>query len=129
MILRDLVRLLGSAKRDGRNLTREEAYRAFELLIAGGQSEIQIGAFLIALRWKGVTVEEVIAFAEAARAHANIPCKDVEGLVCVMPPHEGFESHPPLEVAGSVIAAGAGCPVLLVTDRRPRACSSTSGSA
>ena len=117
MILRDLVRLLGSAKRDGRNLTREEAYRAFELLIAGGQSEIQIGAFLIALRWKGVTVEEVIAFAEAARAHANIPCKDVEGLVCVMPPHEGFESHPPLEVAGSVIAAGAGCPVLLVTDR------------
>jgi anthranilate phosphoribosyltransferase len=49
MILRDLLRLLGSAKRDGRNLTPEEAYRSFELLFAGGQSEIQIGAFLIAL--------------------------------------------------------------------------------
>ena len=56
MLLRDLLRLLGSAKRDGRNLTRDEAYRAFELIVSGTQSEIQVGAFLIALRWKGVTV-------------------------------------------------------------------------
>jgi anthranilate phosphoribosyltransferase len=92
MILRDLLRLLGSAKRDGRNLTHEEAYRAFELLFTGGQSEIQIGAFLIALRWKGVTVEELAAFAEAARAHATIPCRGMEELVCVCPPPDGMDS-------------------------------------
>lgn len=117
MILRDLLRLLGSAKRDGRNLTHEEAFRAFELLFSGGQSEIQIGAFLIALRWKGVTVEELTAFAQAARAHATIPCREVRDLVCIAPPQDGMESFPPLEVAAGLIAAAAGVKVLLITDR------------
>lgn len=117
MILRDLLRLLGSAKRDGRNLTHQEAYRAFELLFTGGQSEIQVGAFLIALRWKGVTVEELTAFAQAARAHATIPCRDMQDLVCVAPPQDGTDQFPPLEVAGGLIAAAAGTRVLIITDR------------
>jgi anthranilate phosphoribosyltransferase len=117
MILRDLLRLLGSAKRDGRNLTHEEAFRAFELVFTGGQSEIQIGAFLIALRWKGVTVEELAGFAQAARAHATIPCRNVDGLVCVCPPQEGLDTLPPLEVAAGLVAAAAGVRVLLISDR------------
>lgn len=117
MILRDLLRLLGSAKRDGRNLTHEEAYRAFEMLVSGGQSEIQVGAFLIALRWKGVSVDELTAFAEAARAHATIPCRGMEDLVCVCPPPDGMDSFPPLEVASGLIAAACGVRVLVISDR------------
>jgi len=117
MLLRDLLRLLGSAKRDGRNLTRDEAYRAFELIVSGTQSEIQVGAFLIALRWKGVTVEELAAFAKAARDHATLPCVGMEELVCVSAPLDGSDSFPPLDVAGCLIAAAAGAHVLLVTDR------------
>jgi anthranilate phosphoribosyltransferase len=117
MILRDLLRLLGSAKRDGRNLTHDEAYRAFELILAESRSDIQVGAFLIALRWKGVTVEELTAFAEAARAHATIPCRGMQDLVCVCPPQDGLESHAPLEVASGLIAAAAGLRVLIITDR------------
>ena len=79
MILRDLLRILGSDRRDGRNLTHQEAYRAFELIFQGGQSEIQTGAFLIALRWKGVTVQEVAAFAQAARDHARLDCMLARG--------------------------------------------------
>jgi anthranilate phosphoribosyltransferase len=117
MILRDLMRLLGSAKRDGRNLTHEEAYRAFELICSGGQSEIQVGAFLIALRWKGVTVDELTAFARAARALATIPCRGMDQLVVVSPPHDGFDHVPPLETAAGLVAAGAGIKVLVVSDR------------
>jgi anthranilate phosphoribosyltransferase len=117
MLLRDLLRLLGSAKRDGRNLTRDEAYRAFELIVAGGQSEIQIGAFLIALRWKGVTVEEVTAFAQAARDHAKLPCVGMDELVCVSSPLDGSDNFPPLDIAAGLIAAAAGARVLLITDR------------
>ena len=117
MILRDLLRILGSAKRDGRNLTQEEAFRAFELIFSGAQSEIQVGAFLIALRWKGVTVEELTAFAQAARAHATVPCRTVAGLVCVSPPQEGMDQYPPLEFVAGLVAAAAGAPVLLITDR------------
>src|SRR5262247_1890273 len=118
MILRDLLRVLGSAdRRDGRNLTHEEAYRAFLTILDGEESEIRIGAFLIALRWKGVTVDEVTGFARAARERANIPCKDVAGLVCVCPPHDGSDLVPPLEVAACIVAAGAGARILLVSDR------------
>ena len=84
MILRDLLRVLGSNdRRDGRNLTHEEAYRAFLTILDGEESEIRIGAFLIALRWKGVTVDEVTGFARAARERATIPCQGMEGLVCL----------------------------------------------
>ncbi len=118
MILRDLLRVLGSSdRRDGRNLTHEEAYRAFLTILDGEESEIQIGAFLIALRWKGVTVEELTGFARAARERATIPCRELQGLVCVAPPHDGYDSVPPLEVAAGMIAAGAGARVLIVTDR------------
>jgi anthranilate phosphoribosyltransferase len=117
MILRDLLRILGSDRRDGRNLTRQEAYRAFELIFQGGQSEIQIGAFLIALRWKGVSVEEVTAFTQAARDLARLPCRDTPDLVCVCSPHDGYDTVPPLEVAAGLIAAAAGTRVLVLTDR------------
>lgn len=117
MLLRDLLRILGSAKRDGRNLTQAEAFRAFELIFSGAQSEIQVGAFLIALRWKGVTVEELTAFAQAARAHATVPCRTVEDLVCVSPPQEGMDQFPPLDLVAGLVAAAAGVSVLLITDR------------
>ena len=117
MILRDLLRVLGSNRRDGRNLTYEEAYRAFATIFEGTESEIQVGAFLIALRWKGVTVEELTAFARAARDRATVPCEDVPGLVCVCPPHDGTEQVPPLEVASALIAVGAGARVMIVSDR------------
>jgi anthranilate phosphoribosyltransferase len=118
MILRDLLRVLGSSdRRDGRNLTHEEAYRAFLTILDGEESEIRIGAFLIALRWKGVTVDEVTGFARAARERASIPCREVAGLVCLCPPHDGYDVTPPLEVAAGLVAAGAGARVLLVADR------------
>jgi anthranilate phosphoribosyltransferase len=117
MILRDLMRLLGSARRDGRNLTHSEAYRAFETIFAGGQSEVQVGAFLIALRWKGVTVEELAAFAQAARAQARIPCQGMTDLVCVSSPQDGSDQTPPLDVAAGLIAAAAGVRVLVISDR------------
>jgi anthranilate phosphoribosyltransferase len=131
MILRDLLRVLGSSdRRDGRNLTHDEAHRAFLTILDGEESEIRIGAFLIALRWKGVTVEEVTGFARAARERATIPCLDMPGLVCVCPPHEGYDIVPPLEVAACLVAAGAGARVLLVTDRNvPSAWSSARASA
>lgn len=118
MILRDLLRILGSSdRREIRNLTHEEAHRAFLTILSGEESEIRVGAFLIALRWKGITVEEVTGFARAARELARIPCLGVKGLVCVCPPHDGFDMTPPLEVAASLAAVGAGAKVLLVADR------------
>ena len=118
MRLRDLLRVLGSADtRDGRNLTHEEAYQAFHSILSGQESPIQVGAFLMAMRWKGMRVDELTGFARAAREHARLPCCQMPGLVAVCPPQDGHDGIPPLDVAASLVAAGAGARVLLITDR------------
>jgi anthranilate phosphoribosyltransferase len=117
MTLRHLMRVLGPGRKGGRNLTFEESYEAFDAILSGTESEIQIGAFLVLMRLKGVTVEELTGFARAARARATIPCPDMPGLVSVCPPHDGMDRVPPLEVAAGLIAAGAGARVLILSDR------------
>lgn len=117
MTLSQLLRVLGSSRRDGRNLTHDEAYRAFTSILSGGESDILIAAFLTALRWKGVTIEELVGFSQAARDRARLPCRDMEGVVALCPPHDGSDRVPPLEVAAGLIAAGAGARVLLITDQ------------
>ncbi|MHC4262875.1 MAG: hypothetical protein ACYSWX_10165, partial [Planctomycetota bacterium] len=94
-----------------------ESYQAFSSILDGANSEVRVGAFLIAMRMKGPTVEELVGFARAVRDRATLPCSGMPGLVAVCSPHEGFDRTPPLEVAGGLIAAAAGARVLIVTDR------------
>jgi len=117
MTLRHLMRVLGPGRKDGRNLTYDEAYEAFDAVLSGNESEIRVGAFLVLMRMKGVTVQELTAFARAARARATIPCEGMSGLVCVCPPHDGMDRVPPLEVASGMLAASAGARVLILSDR------------
>jgi anthranilate phosphoribosyltransferase len=117
MTLRHLMRVLGPGRKDGRNLTYDEAYQAFDAVLSGDESEIRVGAFLVLMRMKGVTVQELTAFARAARARATIPCESVPGLVCVCPPQDGMDRIPPLEVAAAILAAAAGVRVLILSDR------------
>src|SRR5579872_751064 len=53
-----------------RDLSAEEARRAMESILAGDVSPAQIAAFLVALRMKGETVDELVGFARAMRAVA-----------------------------------------------------------
>lgn len=117
MTLSQLLQALGSGVRGGRNLTCDEAHEAFGAVLDGEESEIQIGAFLVAMRCKGVTCEELVGFARAARERAKLPCGDVDGLVAVSVPMEGYETSTPLEVPAGLIAASCGARVLLITDR------------
>ena len=117
MSLRDLLRIITPGARGLRNLSRTEAYAAFDAILSRSESDVTVGAFLVALRSKGTTVDELSGFAAAARAHANLPCEGMQGLVCVCPPIAGTEIAPPLDVASGLIAAGAGARVLIHSDR------------
>jgi anthranilate phosphoribosyltransferase len=52
------------------SLSRAEAREAMAEVLAGGCTDAQIAAFLVALHMKGETVEEIVGFAEAIRAAA-----------------------------------------------------------
>ncbi len=53
------------------NLTEDDAARAFEVIMRGDATPSQIAGFVVALRMKGETVEELTGFARAARAVAT----------------------------------------------------------
>ena len=52
---------------DRRDLSRIEAAAAMDALMSGAATDIQIAAFLTALRMKGETVDELIGFAQVMR--------------------------------------------------------------
>jgi anthranilate phosphoribosyltransferase len=53
------------------SLTEEEAAGAFEEIMRGDATPVQIAGFLVALRMKGETVDEISGFARTARAMAT----------------------------------------------------------
>jgi anthranilate phosphoribosyltransferase len=53
------------------NLTEAEAAAAFEVIMRGDATPIQIAGFIVALRMKGETAEEITGFARTARAMAT----------------------------------------------------------
>jgi anthranilate phosphoribosyltransferase len=67
------VRILGKGKRGARNLTREEAREAMGMLLDGKVEDTQLGAFLMLLRHKEESAEEMAGFAEAVRERLNAP--------------------------------------------------------
>jgi anthranilate phosphoribosyltransferase len=56
---------------DGIDLTSEEANAAMSEIMSGEATPIQISAFLVAMRMKGETVEEVTEFARVMREHVR----------------------------------------------------------
>ena len=64
MIQAALARLL-----DGRDLTRSEAREVMDQIMKGEATAAQIGAFLIAMRIKRETPDEIAGCAEIGRAH------------------------------------------------------------
>jgi anthranilate phosphoribosyltransferase len=53
------------------HLSEAQAEEAMNLIMRGEATPAQIGAYLIALRMKGETPEEILGSARAMRAHAT----------------------------------------------------------
>lgn len=63
----EIIRILGKGKKGSRPLTQEEAYRAMRMILADEVLPVQLGAFLMLMRVKEETPEELAGFVSAAR--------------------------------------------------------------
>lgn len=66
------VRTLGKGKKGSRALTRDEAREAFAMILSEQVEDVQLGAFLMLLRVKEETAEELAGFVESSQA-AMVP--------------------------------------------------------
>jgi anthranilate phosphoribosyltransferase len=110
----------------GHDLPQDEASAVLAEIMAGEASETQIAAFLIALRTKGETVEELAGLAATMRAMATavVPCAR-EDLVDTAGTGGGRPTFN-VSTTAALIAAGAGC---ALAKHGNRSATSLSGSA
>ena len=111
---------------DGTDLTAEQATAVMDGIMSGQASDAQIGAFLIALRVKGETVEEITGCAKVMREKATriaAPFPDVIDTCGTGGDASGTFN---ISTATAIVAAGAGC---RVAKHGNRSVSSSSGSA
>jgi anthranilate phosphoribosyltransferase len=111
---------------EGRDLSTEEAHEAMAGIMSGQATDAQIAGFLVALRMKGETVDEITGCAQAMREAAT-PI-DAGGLDVVDTCGTGGTRKGTLNVstAAAFVAAGAGVPV---AKHGNRAASASWGSA
>lgn len=67
------VRVLGKGKNGSRSLTLDEARESMEMILNNKVEPEQLGAFLMLLRLKEETPEELAGFASAVRSHSPPP--------------------------------------------------------
>lgn len=95
---------------DGETLTASEMEAALDLLMSGVASPVQLGGFLMALRVRSETVEEITGAARLLRSRMT-PVEAPPNAIDIV--GTGGDSHGTFNVstAAAIVAAGAGVPV------------------
>jgi anthranilate phosphoribosyltransferase len=109
----------------GQPLTRAEAEEAFTIMMSGEATPSQIGAFLMALRVRGETVDEIAGAVATMRAKAT-PVEAPAGAIDVVGTGGDSAGTYNISTSAAFVVAGAGVPV---AKHGNRALSSKSGSA
>ncbi|MCE4073281.1 MULTISPECIES: glycosyl transferase family protein [Pseudomonas] len=104
------VRILGKGKRGARGLTREEAREALGLILDDKVEEAQLGAFLMLLRHKEESAEELAGFTEAVRERLQAPKIAVD---LDWPSYAGKKRHLPWYLLAVKCLGGSGTRILL----------------
>ncbi|MFF2776356.1 anthranilate phosphoribosyltransferase [Streptomyces sp. NPDC058052] len=110
---------------EGKNLSADDTAWAMDLIMSGEATDAQIAGFMVALRAKGETVEEISGLVRTMYAHANTievpgPAVDIVGT--------GGDGAKTVNIStmASIVVAGTGTKVV---KHGNRAASSASGSS
>jgi anthranilate phosphoribosyltransferase len=121
MIQQVVARLL-----DGHDLTRDEARETMNEIMGGEATPAQIAGFLVALRAKGETAEEIAGCAEAMREHVLRVRPQRHDLVDIVGTGGDSANTYNISTGAALVAAGAGA---AIAKHGNRAASSASGAA
>jgi anthranilate phosphoribosyltransferase len=109
----------------GQPLSREKAHLAMSLLLGGHASDPQIAGFLVALKMRGETAQELAGFAQAMRDHM-VPVNAGPGLVDTCGTGGDQSGTFNISTVAAIVMAGAGAKV---AKHGNRSLASQSGSA
>ena len=110
----------------GESLSFEQARNLLDVVFEGEVSEVQIAAFLTAMRIKGATAAELAGLAKSLRQHAVRVKVDVDNLIDTCGTGGGVIKTCNISTAAAIVAAGAG---VYVAKHGNRGITSKCGSA
>jgi anthranilate phosphoribosyltransferase len=110
---------------NGKRLDEAEAEAAFDMMMSGDATPSQMGAFLMALRLRGETIEEITGAARSMRGRV-LPIDAPEGAIDTCGTGGDGSGTFNISTAGSLVIAACGVPV---AKHGNRALSSKSGAA
>jgi anthranilate phosphoribosyltransferase len=101
------IRILGRGKTGTRSLDNSEAQRAFAMILRGEAEPLQVGAFLMLLRVKEESGEELAGFVSASREQMEQPPADL-GADLDWSSYAGKRNQHPWFVLSQLLLAQAG---------------------
>ncbi|MBH0239922.1 anthranilate phosphoribosyltransferase [Methylobrevis albus] len=109
----------------GTALSAEEARAAFDVMMSGEATPAQIGGFLMALRVRGETIDEIAGAVATMRAKM-LPVAAPDGAIDIVGTGGDASGSVNISTCSAIVAAAAGVPV---AKHGNRALSSRSGAA
>ena len=112
MSIAGYIREIGRGRDGARSLSRAQAADLFGQLLDGSVTDLEVGAFCLAMRIKGETAAEMAGFLDAIYLRLNrIPAAALP--VVVIPSYNGARKLPVLTPLLALLVARAGLPVLV----------------
>jgi anthranilate phosphoribosyltransferase len=106
------IKEIGRGPRGAKPLTRAQAADLFGQVLDGSVTDLEIGAFCLAMRIKGETAEEMCGFLDATHQRlARLPASDRP--LIELPSYNGARKLPVLTPLLALLLAREGLPVLL----------------
>ena len=110
------IKEIGRGKDGARSLSREQAADMFGQILDGSVSDLEIGAFCLAMRIKGETAEEMCGFLDATQIRLRkiqiCPTKPTRATV-VIPSYNGARKLPVLTPLLALLLAREGLSVVI----------------
>ena len=109
-----LIKEIGRGKKGARSLLRDDARALYGAMLDGRVSDLEMGAIMLALRFKGESVEEIAGFLQAAQASfAPLPAPFGEYAPVLIPSYNGARKMANLAPLLALLLAREGVPVLV----------------
>ncbi len=106
------IKEIGRGKDGARALTRDQAADLFGQVLDGTLTDLEVGAFCIAMRIKGETAQEMAGFLDATEARLH-RLGATHSPTVVLPSYNGARKLPVLTPLLGLLLAREGVPVLL----------------
>jgi anthranilate phosphoribosyltransferase len=111
MSIAPYIKEIGRGKEGARSLTQAQAYDLMSQVLDGRVTDLEVGAFAMAMRIKGESTDELAGFLDAVQERC-VPLRPASPIV-VLPSYNGARKLPNLTTLLALLLAQEGVPVLV----------------